>query len=85
MPEMCLTVVAVAAMLVVGRGSTMARVEEVATAAAEEATMGGVGWGYVRVYLFLPGGTVGYPAQPGLTWRNRELPNPTKINSFLHL
>ena len=32
----------------------------------------------------LPGGTVGYPAQPGLTsgstWRNRRLPSPTRIN-----
>ncbi len=32
-----------------------------------------------------PGGTIGYPAQPGLTWRNRRLPSPTKINLFLHL
>jgi hypothetical protein len=22
----------------------------------------------------------GYPAQPGLTWRDRRLPNPTRIN-----
>ncbi len=22
----------------------------------------------------------GYPAQPGLTWRNRRLPSPTRIN-----
>jgi hypothetical protein len=22
----------------------------------------------------------GYPAQPGLTWRNRSLPSPTRIN-----
>jgi hypothetical protein len=28
----------------------------------------------------LPGETVGYPAQPGLAWRNRRLPSPTKIN-----
>jgi hypothetical protein len=35
----------------------------------------------------LPGGTVGYPAQPGfypaqtgLTWRNHRLPSPTSIN-----
>ncbi len=42
---MCLTVVAVAAMLVVGQGSAMATVEEAATAAGEEATMGGVGGG----------------------------------------
>ncbi len=27
-----------------------------------------------------PGGTVGYPAQPGLTGRNRRLPSPTRIN-----
>ncbi len=33
--------VAVAAMLVVGRGSTMAMVEEAVTVAVEEATMGG--------------------------------------------
>jgi hypothetical protein len=26
-----------------------------------------------------PGGTVGYQAQPGLTWRNRRLPSPTRI------
>ncbi len=31
----------------------------------------------------LPGETVGYPAQPGLTWRNRRLPSPTRINLFL--
>ena len=30
-----------------------------------------------------PGGTVGYPAQPGLTWRNHRLPSQTRINSFL--
>ncbi len=41
------------------------------------------GWGHEMVYL--PGGTVGYPAQPGLTWRNRRLPSPTRINSSLHL
>jgi hypothetical protein len=28
----------------------------------------------------LPGGTVGYPAQPGITWRNHRLPSPTRIN-----
>ncbi len=28
----------------------------------------------------LPGGTVGYPAQPGSTWRNHRLPSPTRIN-----
>jgi hypothetical protein len=28
----------------------------------------------------LPGGTVGYPAQTGLTWRNHRLPSPTRIN-----
>ncbi len=27
----------------------------------------------------IPGGTVGYPAQPGLTWRNRRLPSPTRL------
>ncbi len=27
-----------------------------------------------------PGGTVCYPVQPGLTWRNRRLPSPTRIN-----
>ncbi len=37
MPGMCLAVVAVAAMSVVGEGSTMATVEEAATVAAEEA------------------------------------------------
>jgi hypothetical protein len=45
---MCLAVVAVAgvaAMLVVGQGSTMAMVEEAAKAAAEETMMGGVGGG----------------------------------------
>jgi hypothetical protein len=42
---MCLAVVAVAAMSVVGRGSATAMVEEVATVAAEEATMSGVGRG----------------------------------------
>ncbi len=31
----------------------------------------------------LPGGIVGYPAQPGLTWRNRRLPSPTRICLFL--
>jgi hypothetical protein len=40
MPGMCLTVVAVAAMLVVGRGSTMVTVEEAVTVAAEEADDG---------------------------------------------
>ncbi len=45
MPGMCLAVVAVAAMLVMGRGSTTAIIEEAVTAAAEEVTMGGVGWG----------------------------------------
>ncbi len=45
MPGMCLAVVAVAAMSVVGRGGATATVEEVATAAAEETTMGGVGGG----------------------------------------
>ncbi len=30
--------------------------------------------------LNLPGGTVGYPAQPGLTLRIRRLPSPTRIN-----
>ncbi len=30
--------------------------------------------------LYEPGGTVGYPAQPGLTWRNHKLPSPTRIN-----
>jgi hypothetical protein len=39
-PEMCLTVVAVAAMSVVGRGSATAMVEEAVTAAAEEADHG---------------------------------------------
>ncbi len=30
---------------------------------------------------YLPGGTVGYPAQPGFTWRNLPgLPSPTRIN-----
>ncbi len=28
----------------------------------------------------VPGETVGYPAQPGLIWRNRRLPSPTRIN-----
>ncbi len=37
---MCLPVVAVVAMLVVGRGSSTATVEEVATTAAEEADNG---------------------------------------------
>ncbi len=32
---------------------------------------------------YLPGGTVGSPAQPGLTWRNRWLPSPTRINLSL--
>jgi hypothetical protein len=68
MPGMCLAVVAVVAMLVVGRGSAMARVEEAATAAVEEATMCGVGGAGLRVYL---------------TWRNRRLPSPTRINLFL--
>jgi hypothetical protein len=40
MPVMCLAVVAVAAMLVVGRGSTTAMVEEVETAAVEKADNG---------------------------------------------
>ncbi len=30
--------------------------------------------------ILSPGWTVGYPAQPGLTWRNRRLPSPTRIN-----
>jgi hypothetical protein len=34
----------------------------------------------ISAVLFLPGGTVGYPAQPGLTWRNPRLPSPTRIN-----
>ncbi len=33
----------------------------------------------------VPGGTVGYPAQPGLTWKNHRLPSPTRINLFLCL
>ncbi len=33
-----------------------------------------------QVQLSGPGGTVGYPAQPGITWRNRRLPSPTRIN-----
>jgi hypothetical protein len=45
MPGMCLAVMVVAAMSVVGRGSMVAKVEEVATATAEEVTMGGVGGG----------------------------------------
>ncbi len=45
MPGMCLAVVAVAVMSVVGRGSLMAMVEKVVTAAVEEVTMGGVGGG----------------------------------------
>jgi hypothetical protein len=49
---MCLAVVAVAAMLVVGRGSAMATEEEVAMAAVEEATMDGVGGVRLKVYLF---------------------------------
>jgi hypothetical protein len=46
---MCLAVMAVAAMFVVGQGSTTAKVEEAAPAAAEEA---GTGWGGrgLRVY-----------------------------------
>jgi hypothetical protein len=32
-----------------------------------------------------PGGTVDYPAQPGLTWRNHRLPSLTRINSFVCL
>jgi hypothetical protein len=28
----------------------------------------------------LPGGTIGYPAQPGLTWRKGRLLSPTRIN-----
>jgi hypothetical protein len=43
MPGMCLIAVVVAAMLVVGQGSVMARVEGVATAAAEEAGDGRCG------------------------------------------
>ncbi len=34
----------------------------------------------VRLCFILPGGTVGYPAQPGLTWRNHRLSSPTRIN-----
>ncbi len=34
---------------------------------------------------FLPGGTVGYPGQPGLIWRKRRLPSPSRINLFLCL
>ncbi len=45
MPEMRLAVVAVTAMLVVGRGSMTAMVEEAATVAAEEADDGWVGQG----------------------------------------
>jgi hypothetical protein len=45
MPGMCLVVVAVAAMMVVGRGSAMAVEQEAATVAAEEATMSRVGRG----------------------------------------
>jgi hypothetical protein len=45
MPGMCLTVVAVAAMLVAERGSVAATVEEVVMVVVEEATMGGVGRG----------------------------------------
>ncbi len=48
MPGICLTVVAVAAMLVVGRGSAMAMVDEAATAAAEEADDGWGGRGGLR-------------------------------------
>ncbi len=35
---------------------------------------------YYTLIIILPGGTVGYPAQPGLIWRNRRLPIPTRIN-----
>ncbi len=38
-------------------------------------------WGFLFIYL--PGETVGYPAQPGLTWRNHRLPSPTRISLFL--
>ena len=49
---------------------------------------GCVGWcwpleAYIRSTYYKnskPGGTVGYPAQPGLTWRNRRSPSPTRIN-----
>ncbi len=33
-----------------------------------------------ELICFLPGGTVGFPAQPGSTWRNHRLPSPTRIN-----
>jgi hypothetical protein len=42
---MCLVVVAVAAMSVVGQGSTTATVVEAATVAAEEVDDGWGGWG----------------------------------------
>jgi hypothetical protein len=49
MPGMCLTVVAVVAMLVVGQGSAVATVVEAAKVAAEEADDGLGGRG-LRVY-----------------------------------
>jgi hypothetical protein len=51
MPGMCLAVVMVAAMLVVGRGSTAAMVEKAAMAAAEEAAMSVVGRGSATATL----------------------------------
>ncbi len=50
---MCLTVEAVVTMLVVGRGSATAMVEEAATLAVEEAD-DERGGRVIRVYLFLP-------------------------------
>ncbi len=54
MPRMCLAVVAVAAMLVVGGGSATATVEEAATEAAEEASVGPGGWRLCSVFYFSP-------------------------------
>jgi hypothetical protein len=53
MPGMCLVVVEVAVMSVVGWWSALAKVEEAATAAAEEATMGR-GWAGAKSVFMLP-------------------------------
>ena len=51
---MCLTVVAVAAMSVVGGGSATATKDEAATEAAEEAGNGPGGWRLCSVFYFSP-------------------------------